>query len=173
MSGLTLSGDDALSFPNPLCSSAGGPLQPPVQSQSSTELGHTNSNRSGTASPGSPPLLAPAEHSGSSDYFLALSHPLPPTSAPRPVGGTRSTSKGGGLQVVLGETGSWSDLTNPTAAMPPENAGLDGSGTSRGKPTGMLGFLSRKRGRERSPKPVEQGVLGKEGARVVINGGGR
>ena len=77
------------------------------------------------------------------------------------------------MQVVLDETGSWSDLANPSAAMPPENVGLDGPGSSRGKPTGMLGFLSRKRGRERSPKPVEQGVLGKEGARVVINGGGR
>ncbi|KAI4130758.1 MAG: hypothetical protein LQ347_003257 [Umbilicaria vellea] len=162
-----------VAFPNPLCSSAGGPPQPPAQSQSSTELGHTRMNRSGTASPASPPLLAPAEHSGHLDYFPAPSHPLAPTSAPRPVGGTRSTSRGGGLQVVLGETGSWSDLTNPSAAMPPENAGLDSMGTGRGKPTGMLGFLSRKRGRERSPKPVEQGVLGKEGARVVINGGGR
>lgn len=77
------------------------------------------------------------------------------------------------MQVVLGETGSWSDISSPNAAMPLDNVGLEGRGTFRGKPTGMLGFLSRKRGRERSPKPVEQGVLGKEGARVVINGGGR
>lgn len=39
------------------------------------------------------------------------------------------------------------------------------------KPSGMLGFLSRKKGRDRSPKPREPGVLGKEGARVVVNGG--
>ena len=77
------------------------------------------------------------------------------------------------MQVVLGETGSWSDISSPNAALPLVHVGLEGSGTFRGKPTGMLGFLSRKRGRERSPKPVEQGVLGKEGARVVINGGGR
>lgn len=36
------------------------------------------------------------------------------------------------------------------------------------RPTGMLGFLSRKKGREKSPKARERGVLGKEGARVVV-----
>lgn len=39
------------------------------------------------------------------------------------------------------------------------------------KPTGMLGFLSRKKGRDRSPKALkerERGVLGKEGARIVL-----
>lgn len=45
-----------------------------------------------------------------------------------------------------------------------------GSGTGKGRPTGMLGFLNRKKGRERSPKPQEAGVLGKEGARVVVGG---
>jgi len=38
------------------------------------------------------------------------------------------------------------------------------------KPTGMLGFLTRKKGRGHSPKPQERGILGKEGARVVISG---
>jgi serine/threonine kinase 32 len=33
---------------------------------------------------------------------------------------------------------------------------------------GVFGFLSRKKGRANSPKPKERGVLGKEGARVVI-----
>jgi serine/threonine kinase 32 len=33
----------------------------------------------------------------------------------------------------------------------------------------MLGFLSRKKGRGHSPKPQERGILGKEGARVVIS----
>jgi serine/threonine kinase 32 len=38
------------------------------------------------------------------------------------------------------------------------------------KPSGMLGFLNRKKGRDRSPKAKERerGVLGKEGARVVV-----
>ena len=34
----------------------------------------------------------------------------------------------------------------------------------------MLGFLRGKKGRDRSPKPMERGVLGKEGARVVVGG---
>ncbi|WPG98364.1 kinase-like protein [Acrodontium crateriforme] len=41
------------------------------------------------------------------------------------------------------------------------------------KPSSVLGFLSRKKGRDRSPKRVkerERGVIGKEGARVVIKG---
>ncbi|MCJ1243582.1 hypothetical protein MMC30_000779 [Trapelia coarctata] len=86
-------------------------------------------------------------------------------------GGTRSASKGGGMQVVLGETGSWSELADKSATIPAEGVkGVAGKGQ---KPTGMLGFLSRKGGRARSPKPREPGVLGKEGARVVINNGGR
>jgi serine/threonine kinase 32 len=38
---------------------------------------------------------------------------------------------------------------------------------------GMLGLFSRKKGRDRSPKgkEKERGVLGKEGARVVISHG--
>ena len=77
------------------------------------------------------------------------------------------------MQVVLGETGSWSQLADKsaTATLPAE--GVKGVGKPMPKPTGMLGFLSRKGGRARSPKPREAGVLGKEGARVVINSGGR
>lgn len=33
----------------------------------------------------------------------------------------------------------------------------------------MFGFLKSKKGRNNSPKPKERGVLGKEGARVVIS----
>jgi len=36
------------------------------------------------------------------------------------------------------------------------------------KKTHLLGFLKGKRGRDRSPKPRERGVLGKEGARVIV-----
>ena len=71
---------------------------------------------------------------------------------------------------MLEETGSWAELADKSATLPAE--GVRGAGTTRGgKPTGMLGFLSRKGGRARSPKPREAGVLGKEGARVVINSG--
>ncbi|THY35197.1 kinase-like protein [Aureobasidium pullulans] len=96
--------------------------------------------------------------------------PAPPTSHPqqavnkahRPRGSTRSTSMSGGVQVVLNETGSWSEMANQsqTLVQPQEDR----------KPAGMLGFLSRKKGRDRSPKAKERerGVLGKEGARVVV-----
>lgn len=98
-------------------------------------------------------------------------HATPPPIGTRPRGGTRHASKGGGVQVVLDETGSWSELANQASSLPADS--LNGDGIYKGKPTGMLGFLSRKKGRERSPKPQESGVLGKEGARVIINSGGR
>jgi serine/threonine kinase 32 len=81
--------------------------------------------------------------------------------------GTRSASKGGGMQVVLGETGSWSELADKSSTLPAE--GKPGS-VKGGKPSGLLGFMNRKGGRARSPKPREAGVLGKEGARVVVGG---
>lgn len=87
--------------------------------------------------------------------------------ANRPRGGTRSASKSGGVQVVLDETGSWSELANQSVTIPVD--GLEGIANAKAKPTGMLAFLGRKKGREKSPKPSERGVLGKEGARVVIS----
>ncbi|KFX91070.1 hypothetical protein O988_07930 [Pseudogymnoascus sp. VKM F-3808] len=83
-------------------------------------------------------------------------------------------SKGGGLQVTLGETGSWSELAKRDTTLPADAkdvAGAQGQNGAAGKPNGMLGFLSRKKGRGHSPKPQEKGVLGKEGARVVISQG--
>jgi len=68
---------------------------------------------------------------------------------------------GGGVQVVLNETGSWTEMANQSSALV-QNAQVE-------KPSGMLGFLSRKKGRDRSPKAKERGVLGKEGARVIIS----
>ena len=70
---------------------------------------------------------------------------------------------GGGVQVVLGETGSWSDLAKQDTTLPADAKELTA------KPNGMLGFLSRKKGRGHSPKPQERGILGKEGARVFIS----
>lgn len=75
------------------------------------------------------------------------------------------------MQVVLDETGSWSDLADKNVTLPAEGKSAAAAGVKGQKPTGMLGFLSRKGGRARSPKPREPGVLGKEGARVVISSG--
>lgn len=76
--------------------------------------------------------------------------------------------------MVLDETGSWSDALhrNSNGSGGDREGGRSGasSGSGHTKPNGMLGFLSRKKGRQRSPKPMEAGVLGKEGARVVVGG---
>lgn len=90
---------------------------------------------------------------------------------PRPRGSTRSTSMGGGVQVVLNEQGSWSDMANQSAGMVDADGSRDGKRAERSP--GMLGLFSRKKGRDRSPKgkEKERGVLGKEGARVVISSG--
>ncbi|KIV91995.1 hypothetical protein PV10_06477 [Exophiala mesophila] len=94
----------------------------------------------------------------------SFSRPLPPQ---RPSAATRQTSKGGGVHMVLDESGSWTNLADQS--MP---AGMEGgdSNTKYDKAGGsMLGFLSRKKGRDRSPKPKEAGVLGKIGARHIIS----
>lgn len=136
--------------------------------------------RSTTHSPsGSPPLptaglMKQPSQTGSpssqrderADYFPADGSDAGPPSFSRPInsrqrGSTRSTSVGGGVQVVLNETGSWSDMANQSSTLL-QNSNAD-------KPSGMLGFLSRKKGRDRSPKAKERGVLGKEGARVIIS----
>lgn len=82
----------------------------------------------------------------------------PPTSG-RARHGVRNQSASGGVSVTLDGTGSWSDLADKSAPSP---------GHLRSKPSGMLGFLSKRKGRASSPKPQERGVLGREGARVVI-----
>lgn len=105
---------------------------------------------------------------------------LPPSSSSirpptRPHGSTRNTSMGGGVQVVLNEQGSWSEMAKSSQGMvTPTTTEESASGAGgTGKPAGMLGFLNRKKGRDRSPKGKvrERGVLGKEGARVVISQG--
>jgi serine/threonine kinase 32 len=148
-----------------------------------TELHPTRSTttaRSTTQSPsGSPPLptavLNQTQNTGSpqsqrgerADYFPTNGSETttPSFSRPmnsRPRGSQRSTSMGGGVQVVLNETGSWSEMANQSSALVQNPQAVE-------KPSGMLGFLSRKKGRDRSPKAKERGVLGKEGARVIIS----
>ena len=67
--------------------------------------------------------------------------------------------------MVLNEGGSWSGLADQSSTLPADAA----EGTRPEKGGSMLGFLSRKKGRDRSPKPKEPGVLGKIGARHIIN----
>ncbi|CAG7949781.1 unnamed protein product [Penicillium olsonii] len=91
--------------------------------------------------------------------------PLPHNHRPR--GATRQMSKSGGVQMVLNEAGSWSELAHSSSTLPAE--GLEGGDDKGKQANGMLSFFSRKKGRDRSPKPTEPGVLGKEGARQIIN----
>lgn len=146
-----------------------------------TNPGHQPRNitqsRSTTQSPnGSPPIptanLAPVTSEPGQNQ-VSFDPSAEPVSYSRPInrqrGSTRSTSMGGGVQVVLNETGSWSEMANQSSAMITPKP--DVTDPNAQKPTGMLGFLSRKKGRDRSPKAKEKGVLGKEGARVVISQG--
>ncbi|KAI9759061.1 MAG: hypothetical protein M1835_000471 [Candelina submexicana] len=125
----------------------------------------------------SPPLskVARSESAGNlttsssrHDHSDPPASPLTPPPNNRPLRRTgtanRTASQGGGLQVVLDDTGSWSELANRDTTIPAE--GKDGI---KNRPSGMLGFWNRHKGRDKSPKPQERGVLGKEGARVVIH----
>lgn len=93
----------------------------------------------------------------------SFSRPLPQ----RPMAATRQASKGGGVQMVLDEHGSWSNLADQTPTVTPD--GADGTGKYDRGSGSMLGFLSRKKGRDRSPKPKEPGVLGKLGTRHILS----
>jgi serine/threonine kinase 32 len=130
-------------------------------------------NTNNTASSSSPswrpsmPTIAPPPPPQATPSF---SRPLPPLPANyRQRGATRKMSKGGGVQMVLEETGSWSELADQSSTLPAE--GYEDLLNKGEKPpnSGMLAFLNRKKGRERSPKPTEPGVLGKEGARHIIS----
>lgn len=107
----------------------------------------------------------------------------PPPLPPYPSAYTNSNSKPGkggpkgifvesptgGVSVTLDGGGSWSDLARQDATLPADAAGPGQEGGKiEASSGGVFGFLSRKKGRGGSPKPKERGVLGKEGARVVI-----
>ncbi|GAB1315781.1 Serine/threonine kinase [Madurella fahalii] len=111
--------------------------------------------------------------------------PLPPYPQTYNTGGRPGRSGGpgmivesptGGVQVTLDGGSSWSDLARQDATLPADASGannelLGGAGGPGGKESsggGVFGFLRGKKGRGNSPKPKERGVLGKEGARVVI-----
>ncbi|KAF7595079.1 Serine/threonine-protein kinase 32A [Aspergillus hancockii] len=151
-----------------------------TQHETPSPLGETGepqdptSNRipaSPTSHPQPPPSPAPQFHR---PFQAAPNQPANPPLSPanpaasRPRGATRKTSKGGGVQMVLEEAGSWSELADQSSTLPAEGYDV-GTGKGKSSNSGMLAFLSRKKGRDRSPKPQEPGVLGKEGARQIIS----
>ena len=71
--------------------------------------------------------------------------------------------------MVLDEAGSWSGLSDHHATLPADSLEGVGARGAKGGNSGMLGFLTRKKGRDKSPKPQEPGILGKEGARRIIS----
>lgn len=138
-------------------------------------------SRASTQSPrGSPPLplvnhfdlqfhTDPIPRSIPDEYHDYLKHasyePPAPPDIPNP--GKRRRGLSRPATVVNGRTVS----SESPVGEDPLIGGTMSSGDERDnkRPSGMLGFLSRKKGRDRSPKAKERGVLGKEGARVVIN----
>ena len=144
----------------------------------------TKSHPSGSHN-GSPPMTThgQAPLSNHSEYYPAnenlagqgvagpASHPTPPSQGRQPPR-SAGAPKGGGLQVVSNDNGNALEGLNKkdTRTSNGNSEAREGGRSTKGKPNGMLGFLSRKKGRERSPKPMEAGVLGKEGARVVVGG---
>ncbi|KAF7552483.1 hypothetical protein G7046_g7404 [Stylonectria norvegica] len=129
--------------PMPLSNGGYQPYPPLIAS-------HSNENRQGRPDRPAPPPPYP------NDY---MSHK-------HPISGQRVTSPTGGVQVTLDGGGSWSELARQDATLPTDaNNAADGKNEGSG---GMFGFLKSKKGRTNSPKPKERGVLGKEGARVVI-----
>jgi serine/threonine kinase 32 len=163
---------------------------PEDQAETTSASSNRSQPRSSTTSPGgSPPLDAerltkpPGVNGG--EYLSHSEHakevpkaeisPQPnPTSFSRPIPpkrvstAGRKVSKGGGIQMVLDEGGSWTNLSNQHATLPADSLEGVGARDSKGGNGGMLGFLNRKKGRDKSPKPQEPGILGKEGARRII-----
>ncbi|KAJ6008481.1 Serine/threonine-protein kinase 32B [Penicillium herquei] len=155
-------------FSQPESSLRNSPLTEPSVQRLPTDVTPTiseNLDPNDSASIGQPPSPSTRASASPPPQHPSFHRPLPPT--PRPRGATRKMSKGGGVQMVLEEAGSWTELANHSHTLPAE--GLEGdTGKGKGSNSGMLSFLSRKKGRDRSPKPTEPGVLGKEGARQII-----
>ncbi|KAL4885262.1 kinase-like domain-containing protein [Aspergillus karnatakaensis] len=144
---------------SPVRSEGGSPSRLPIPDTQSS-IGETlESTTSQTGNPTSQPSL-PSPSSNFHRPFVP-----PPAMRPRPT--ARKTSKGGGVQMVLEEAGSWSELADQSSTIPVD--GFDAANKGKPSNSGMLAFLSRKKGRDRSPKPQEPGVLGKEGARQIIS----
>ncbi len=96
----------------------------------------------------------------------SFSRPLPP---PNSRAAPRTASKGGGVQMVPDSESNWSALAEQNLTLPAD--ALEGVIAREGKSgsSGMLGFLNRKKGRDRSPKPKDPAIIGKFGARQILN----
>ena len=66
--------------------------------------------------------------------------------------------------MALDDSGQWSAVSDQNSHL-----SSDGEQYSSKPEKGMLGFLSRKKGRDRSPRPKDPAILGKVGARQIIN----
>lgn len=148
-------------------------------SRSQTPASASRTTSAARSAAGSPPLpatmLPPDDPASKPEHFSELpertrtlknedkSALAGPSRVVRPGGSKRSVSMGGTGLVTEPATSS----QGPTV---PGTTAKDDVRKSE-KATGMLGFLNRKKGRDRSPKgkAKERGVLGKEGARVVTN----
>lgn len=141
--------------------------------------GGTSRTRSPTQSPGgSPPLPANVlsgnvEQAPNNEYFPIVAPPVPPKSRktaqeeqipPMPTSPARSTKRTQGGRISSKGESSQGVSEREASASPTEESFKRGDQ----RPSGMLGFLSRKKGRDKSPKAKERGVLGKEGARMVV-----
>lgn len=91
----------------------------------------------------------------------SFSRPFPPQ---RPQFQGRSHSNG--TQLVPDGGAGDSEVIGELSILPaPEGYG---GKDAKGGNAGMLSFLNRKKGREKSPRPKDPGILGKIGARQII-----
>ncbi|KAK1755740.1 kinase-like domain-containing protein [Echria macrotheca] len=144
------------SSPGPDGASEGG-----TSPSSVNKIPRPSSNHQRRGPPGRPPPLPPYPQSYTNNAAGRTGRPGAP--------GMIVGSPTGGVQVTLDGSSSWSDLARQDATLPADASGANND--PNGKPEGsggVFGFLNRKKGRGHSPKPKERGVLGKEGARVVI-----
>ena len=94
----------------------------------------------------------------------SLSRPVP---SQRTQASTRQVSEAGGMPIGPDKGGSWSNMPEQHSTLPADASAEESAGGGKGG--SMLGSFNRKKGRNRAPKPKEPGVLGKIGARHVIN----
>lgn len=137
---------------------------PPLPGQDKLQ----NVPKSHNSSPGSANTRVPRQlskgQSPLSTYPSSGTYPQSGTRNPRP-NASRKKSMSSAVPVTV--DGSWPELAKKDSTLPADAKLVEATV----KHSGMLGFLSRKRGRGHSPKPQERGILGKEGARVVISSG--
>ncbi|KAK4945228.1 Serine/threonine kinase [Elasticomyces elasticus] len=77
----------------------------------------------------------------------------------------RQSSRGGGISMVLNESGSWSALADQGTTLPGDTR----PSNERRNSGSILGFLKGQKSGSRSGRPKEAGVLGKVGIRQVIS----